>query len=464
MSEANRYFLSGIGGSGMMSLAILLQGQGHQVAGSDRAHDQGRTPEKFAYLESRGVLLFPQDGSGITSSSQIVVASAAVEDTVPDMAKTRDVGAVRMIRAQLLAELFNASPRGLAVGGTSGKSTTTAMAGWIAHQAGVEPTIMNGAVMNNFTTAQAPFISAVGGKGDLFISEVDESDGSITRFHATVAVINNVAFDHKSMDDLREIFATFLSQAETVILNADDAETMALAGRGGAANVVTFGIDHQDADYAARELVPRPDGISFILAAQGRDIPVNLNVPGRYNVANALAASAACAALGVDLETAAKALDGFKGTRRRMEVVGRANGITVIDDFAHNPDKITASLAALHEFDGRLLVMFQPHGFGPLKLMRTQFIDCFVKSLGRDDILLMPEPVYYGGTTDKSISSDDIIKGIVAKGRHAEALPDRDACGARLAGLARPGDRIVIMGARDDTLTDFAKEVLAELA
>ena len=149
--------------------------------------------------------------------------------------------------------------------------------------------------------------------------------------------------------------------------------------------------------------------------------------------------------------------------RRRLEVVGTANGITVIDDFAHNPDKIAATLATLHDFPGRLLVMFQPHGFGPLKLMKDEFIDCFARNLHTDDVLLMPEPVYFGGTIDRSVSSIDIIKGVASHGRDAHVFADRAACGDRLVELARPGDRIVVMGARDDTLSQFAAELLSRL-
>jgi UDP-N-acetylmuramate--alanine ligase len=146
-----------------------------------------------------------------------------------------------------------------------------------------------------------------------------------------------------------------------------------------------------------------------------------------------------------------------------MEVVGTANGVTVIDDFAHNPDKIAATLKTLHAFDGRLLILFQPHGFGPLRLMQREFIDGFAGLMREDDVLLMPEPVYFGGTTDRSVGSEDIASGIRAAGRNAEALPTREACGDRLIDLARPGDRIIVMGARDDTLSVFAVDLLGRL-
>jgi UDP-N-acetylmuramate--alanine ligase len=146
-----------------------------------------------------------------------------------------------------------------------------------------------------------------------------------------------------------------------------------------------------------------------------------------------------------------------------MEIVGTVNGVTVIDDFAHNPDKIAATLKTLHAFDGRLLILFQPHGFGPLRLMQREFIDGFAGLMRADDVLLMPEPVYFGGTTDRSVGSEDIASGVRAAGRNAEALATREACGDRLIDMARPGDRVIVMGARDDTLSDFAAGLLKRL-
>jgi UDP-N-acetylmuramate--alanine ligase len=184
---------------------------------------------------------------------------------------------------------------------------------------------------------------------------------------------------------------------------------------------------------------------------------------GAHNVSNALAALAAARACGVALGEAAAALAAFSGLKRRFERVGTANGVTVIDDFAHNPDKIAATLATLHAFPGRLLVLFQPHGYGPLKLMKDAFVAGFAEHLAADDVLVMPEPVYYGGTTDRAVGSGAIVEGVVAKGRRAYAFADRAACAEKLVALARPGDRIAIMGARDDTLAEFAAELVRRL-
>ena len=458
------YFFCGIGGSGMLPLALIVQARGGRLEGSDRSRDQGRTPEKFAWLEDHGVTLHPQDGSGVTRPDQIVVATGAIEDTVPDIGAAKRAGARIVTRPELLSQLFNAAPASIGVAGTSGKSTITGMIAWILHQAGREPTVMNGAVMKNFVDADHPFASALIGGPDLFVSEVDESDGSIARYDPTVAVVSNISLDHKSMEELRDLFGGFTGRAERAVLNLDNVETQALAQTLPAGKVITFALGEESATLNAHDLEPLPAGMRFTLTELGGDRhAVVLNVPGAHNVANALAALGAVRAIGVPLDQAVAALESFAGIRRRMEVVGTANGVTVIDDFAHNPDKIAATLKTLHAFEGRLLILFQPHGFGPLKLMKHEFIDGFAGLMRPDDVLLMPEPVYYGGTTDRSVGSEDIAAGIRAAGRSAEALATREACGDRLVQLARPGDRIVVMGARDDTLSDFAAGLIRRL-
>lgn len=463
MTPGQKYFFCGIGGSGMLPLSLIVQAAGGVVAGSDRALDQGRTAPKFDFLRGRGVELFAQDGSGVTSAGQIVVASAAVEETVPDIQSARRVGAKIMFRAELLASLFNAAGTSVGVAGTSGKSTTTGMIAWILAALGRDPTVINGAEMKNFMTAETPFASARVGAEDLVVAEVDESDGSIARYNPAVAVVGNIAHDHKTMEELRELFAGFVGRAKTAVLNRDNEETSLLADTLPADRLITFGIA-KPADLMASDLKPLQTGIEFTLTDRGgAPLKVTLGVPGLHNVSNALSAIAAAEALGVKVSDAAKALEGFTGIKRRLDLVGTQHGITVIDDFAHNPDKITATLRTLHAFGGRLLVMFQPHGFGPLKLMKDGFIETFVKELGERDVLLMPEPVYFGGTTDRAVSSEDIVAGVVAGGREAIALPDRPACGERLVQMAMPGDTIVVMGARDDTLSTFAADLLKRL-
>lgn len=446
----------------MLPLAMILRAAGHPVSGSDRSRDQGRSIEKFDWLASRGIGLFPQDGTGLVKAEQVLVASAAVEDTVPDVAAANRLGCKRLTRAQLLARLFNASARPIGVAGTSGKSTTTAMIAWILHEAGRAPTVMNGAVMKNFASAGSEFASALTSPGQpgIFVSEVDESDGSIALFDPTIAVLNNISLDHKSMDELRVLFGDFVSKADVAVLNVDDAETLALAPR--ATHAITYGLGAADARLTASDIVAAPTSIAFTMrdAQMRASAKVALPVPGRHNVSNALAATAAAMACGVPLAQAASALSRFAGIKRRFEIVGEAGGVPVIDDFGHNPDKIAATLRTLHDFPGRLLILFQPHGFGPLAKMRREFAETFTDNMNADDRLFLPEPVYFGGTVDRQVTSADLAADIAAAGRSATAHETRNEAGAALIGAVRPGDRIIIMGARDDTLSDFAQSVL----
>jgi UDP-N-acetylmuramate--alanine ligase len=466
MSQLGDYFFCGIGGSGMTPLALIIQARGGRVEGSDRALDQGRNTERFDFLRARGMLLHPQDGSGIRRRDQFLVTSTAVEDTVPDVQAAHRIGAAIITRAKLLADLFNHAAMSVGVAGTSGKSTTVGMIGWILHRAGKNPTIMNGADMNNFMGAGTPFASARVGDSNLFVSEVDESDGSIALFEPRVAVVNNISLDHKSMDELRTLFRGFIARARTVVLNLDNAETAALAADMKLGQALTYSLKAAPADLVASTPIPAPTGIAFQVKARncGEAVAVALQVPGLHNVANALAALSVAQACGVGLAEAAAHLGSFSGIRRRLEVVGTANEITMIDDFAHNPDKIAATLETMHAFPGRLLLMFQPHGYGPIRLMRNALVDCFVNGLREEDVLVMPEPVYFGGTVDRSVGSRDIIGDIERHGRKAFDFPDRAGCGDALVKLARPGDRIVVMGARDDSLSLFARELLQRFA
>ncbi|CAO1653933.1 Mur ligase family protein [Parasphingorhabdus sp. NYA22] len=463
MTEDKSYYFCGIGGSGMLPLAMIVKAAGVQVAGSDRALDQGRLADKFQWLQDRGIKLFQQDGSGLVDGSQILIASAAIEETVPDVARAIALGCKRMTRAELLAGHFNAVPRSIAVGGTSGKSTVTGMIGWILTEAGRDPTIMNGAVMKNFVNADAPFASSRVGAGGLMVSEVDESDGSIALFDPEIAVLNNVSLDHKSLEELRILFGDFVAKSRHAIWNHDDAESRALIDAGKLAKASSFGF-LEGADYQAVQVEEKSLGSAFVMRTGGKEYPVSLQVPGRHNIANALAAIAACSAIGVPIEAAVTAMATFQGLARRFDIVGSTGDITVIDDFGHNPDKIAATLRTLKAFPGRVIAFFQPHGFGPIQKMGAELSTVFSGHLDGDDRVILCDPVYFGGTVDRSLGSKSIVDAINAGGGRAEYIPARPDCGDKMVELAKSGDRIVIMGARDDTLHGFAESILAEIA
>jgi len=460
--DTTTYFFCGIGGSGMLPLASILRASGARVAGSDRSLDAGRTSHKFDYLRSLGIQLFPQDGSGL-EEGMTLVTSAAVEETVPDMVRGRELGLTHLRRPELLAELLNRAHHSVAVGGTSGKSTVTGMIGWILHAAHRQPTVMNGAVMKNFVTPSAPFASALVGDPELFVSEVDESDGSIALYRPEVAVLTNVSLDHKEMNELRRLFAGFLLQARKAVLNLDDPEARALAESMPSDKLVSYGFDAPGADFAGRNLELQAGGVGFTVDHNGNRHDVRVRVPGRHNASNALAAIAAVRQIGVPVADAAEALERFEGLRRRLETVGEAAGVTIIDDFAHNPDKIDATLATLRDQPGRLLILFQPHGYGPIGKMGEELAASFAKGMAPDDRLYLPDPVYQGGTVERARGSDWLASEIQSRGAQAEHVPERAAIAEKLLGEARPGDRILIMGARDDTLAEFARELVQKL-
>jgi UDP-N-acetylmuramate--alanine ligase len=489
MDSTKRYFFCGIGGSGMFPLATIVRARGADVAGSDRALDQGRSGGKFDWLRGQGIALFDQDGSGVTAAEQIIVASGAIEASVPDIARATALGCARMTRAELNAALFNGATDRVGIAGTSGKSTVTGMIAWILTRAGGghdwraevsperadelhsaslpkssadsirwQPTVMNGAVMRNFAGLENPYASALPGDPATYVSEVDESDGSIALYAPTVAVVTNISLDHKSLDELHALFGDFLRKAGAAIINADDPESAALRGAGR----VSFGFA-DGADVRCESYVTEPYGCRYSIAVGGSRHDGTLRMPGRHNVANALAAIAATRALGIPVTESVAALNDFAGLARRYEVIGTANGVTVIDDFAHNPDKMAATLAAATALPGRLLLFFQPHGYGPLRQMGHELAASFAAGMRSDDQLFVCDPVYFGGTVDRSVGSEVLVDAIVAGGAQAVHIPAREACGEAILAAAQPGDRIIILGARDDTLTDFAQALLAAL-
>lgn len=455
-------FFCGIGGSGMLPLASIVRASGTRVSGSDRSLDAGRLASKFDYLRSLGIGLHAQDGSGL-EPGMTLVTSAAVEDSVPDVVRARELGLEHVTRPQMLARLLNAAHRSVAVGGTSGKSTVTGMIAWILHDCHRQPTVMNGAVMKNFVTPSSPFASALVGDPELFVSEVDESDGSIALYKPEVAVLTNISLDHKEMVELRGLFAGFLASARRAVVNLDDPETRALAESVPAERRIGYGFDSPGAKLMGKNLELLASGSSFTVVVEGESCQVDLPVPGRHNASNALAALAATHALGVPIDEAALALQRFEGLKRRLETVGSVDGITVIDDFAHNPDKIDASLATLRAHPGRLLIFFQPHGYGPLAKMGEQLAASLAGGMTDDDRLFLPDPVYQGGTVDRSRGSEWLANTIRADGAEATRVTSRAEAADAILATAKDGDRIIIMGARDDSLSEFAAELVERL-
>ena len=450
-----KYYFCGIGGVGMSSIAQYFRLKGHDVAGSDRAFDLGDNLAMRQKLESLGVALFPQDGSGITPDIDAFVTSTAVEAQIPDVRRARELNLKIQKRAEVLAEILHAHT-GIAIAGTSGKTTITAMTGHILTMCGLSPTVINGGILlNTYGTGQTPS-NFLMGQGDFCVVESDESDGSLELYHPAISVVSNISLDHKPLSELRPLFKDFILRTEKgTVLNADCAETRAFLGLH--PHTLTFSCQsNSGADLVATDIAPTAEGIDFKV----NDHKVHLQVLGKHNVENALAAMGAALWAGVDLAQSVEALSSFLGTKRRLEKIGTVHGVTVYDDYAHNPEKVAASLTTLRQTDHALYVVFQPHGFAPTRLMKEGYIDAFSRNTGANDVLLFPEIFYQGGTVAKDISSQDLVNALRAQGKQAFFFENRGAIPAFIGERVHAGDRVVVMGARDGTLTDLAKEIL----
>ncbi len=514
--DLTRPFFSGIAGTGMSALAQYLAFQGIPVSGSDRSLDRGAEAKKREYFQSIGVALKPQDGTGPEGCSCLVV-STAIEAQNPEIQTARRLGLPILHRSDVLAELARRK-RTIAVSGTSGKSTVTGMIYHVLAAGGLQPSLITGANLNSLQS-QGLLGNAVGGTGEWLAIEADESDGSLIKYAPQIALILNIEKDHKEIAELIPLFRQFRDQTQgSVILNHADSHCREL---------------HRDQDswfwpdgigFKPDEVGLRPDGISkggaeggsksgaravaevraenirlgdwetnFVLAGVAFCVPV----PGRHNLANAIAAIAVGRALEIPLERCAEGIAAYRGVERRHVLVGVAGGsvstrtgaadgqglanvadaqgnlqdtvgVTVVDDFAHNPAKVQACLETVkHASDGkprRVLAVFHPHGFAPMKLMRRELTAAIAAALGPEDHLFMPEIYYAGGTADKSISSADLIDDLNALGGpQGHFFPTKDAVIEAISRIAKPGDWVVTMGARDPGLGDFAQGLFQAL-
>ncbi|MFH0921397.1 MAG: Mur ligase family protein [Fibrobacterota bacterium] len=443
----SHYHYVGVAGSGMSALAQFQAMRGGNVTGSDRS----LPPVWAAHFQQLGVRCFPQDGSGVTQGVHAVIRSTAVENDNADLARAAGLGVPIFHRSEVLAEWVNGL-KTLAVAGTSGKSTVAAMAFCILDGAGLSSSIITG---GNLVELQEKGLAgnAFSGSSDILVVEADESDGTIVEYRPHVGLIMNVEKDHKEISELLHLFGQFRAQSRHGVVNAD-APLLAEFVKGSC----TYSII-KDADFKAGNIRFEPRGSSFAV----NNVPFTLPVPGLYNVENALAAIASCACYGVPLDAMVGPLAAFKGVARRFQLIGQKNGVEVIDDFAHNPAKVAAAIGAAQLRSTRVLAVFQPHGYGPLRFLKDDFVTAFRSALRPQDVLLMSEVYYAGGSVTRDVSSEDVIRPLFDAGRSAEFIAERKDIPARIRALARPGDCVLVMGARDATLTDFCREILEAL-
>lgn len=447
-------FFVGIGGSGMSGIARLMNMQGHRISGSDREFDRGNQAEFFRDMLSSGIHLFRQDGSGIHSSLDMVVTSTAVEASIPDICSAREMGLPIRHRSEALADIIHAY-RSIAVAGTSGKSTVTGMCAWSLKNSGCDPTVINGArVIDLAGPGQDSDILA--GHGELAVFEADESDGSLVRFRPAVGILTNITKDHLPLVDLVNVFTEFVHNIrELLIFNSDCSVTRQVAAK--ASSAIGFGL-HSDADFRMSDILL--EDLASSCSVEG--VRLQIRLPGLHNLQNAMAAYSLLRHLGKSPGETSQVLESFRGIQRRFQITGDRSGITVVDDFAHNPDKIRATMKVAQRVASRVIYIFQPHGFGPTRFLFNEITDQFGGEMRSQDVLILMPIFYAGGTTRKDISSEDLADRINSFGKTAEVI-SREAIPGRIGRLARAGDWVILMGARDPTLPELARNILATI-
>lgn len=437
----------GVGGIGMSALAQLHAMAGDEVTGSDRLINKGFTDLPiWKELKKLGVKLYPQDGSGIDELTDAVILTSAIEPDNVEIQAAKKYSIPILHRSDLLAKHVKES-RTIAISGTSGKSTTTAMLFEILRKAGKEPSLITGGVLLSLQQ-EGYFGNVYKGKSNILVIEADESDGTLVNYRPKIGVMLNLAKDHKELDILKGYFKKFSINCDKFIINAEEENLKEIGGK-----CKTFGL--KKGDLTAQDL--QLDGFGSSFKIDGWNFRINL--PGEHYVKDALGAISAALEMGVTLEQCAKALSEFKGVYRRFNTIGKVNDIEVIDDFAHNPHKLAATLKAAHLRGKRVLAFFQPHAFTSVQLLCKEFIEEFTNQIGKNDCLWLAEIYYAGGTIPENVSSKQIYDGLIKNGVNVKFIPCRNEAAADIAAAAKPGDVVLVMGARDPTMTDFAKQI-----
>lgn len=448
ITDRSLYF-SGIGGSGLSAIARFMAARGNRVSGSDRAFDKNPNHPALDALRRCGITLYPQDGRGVTPQTDLLVFSTAVEPDQPELIKARELNIPAMTRPDYLAALSN-DFRTLAVAGTSGKSTTSGMLAFLMERLGMHPNFIGGGRVKQFRTADNPG-NSLSGDSDFLVIEACESDGSIVHYRPEHTILLNLDLDHHTISETASLFRRVLDNTRgRCILNADDPHLAPF--RSGAA--ATFSLD-APSDYRAENLVLQPLESSFTV----RDVPFRLSLPGRYNVMNAVACIALLCEIGIQPDAVAEVLPAFTGIERRFDIHINTAAHLVVDDYAHNPHKIASMMQAMQLVRPSLCYLFQPHGYGPTRMMKEEYIAAFAANLRSSDHLILL-PIYYaGGTAQRDISSDDLARGVSAKGKSAESVATREEVLERSA----EWKNYIVFGARDESLSTFAASIAEKI-
>jgi UDP-N-acetylmuramate--alanine ligase len=438
--------VAGVAGVGMSALAQALTWTGARVTGSDRYFDQGHPLPIFDALRAAGVEMAKQDGSAVDARTEAVVYSTAIEEGNPDFIAAKKAGVPLRHRAEMLAALAK-DRTVLAVAGTAGKTTTTGMLGWTLEQLGANPTVINGGALVDWADARRVGNVRRGGDGAPWVVEVDESDRSLLNFHPEWTILTNISQDHFPLEEVQDLFRAYARQVKTGLV----------CGAG-----VTAALGNPPAKII--EMTAQPGRTAEGFAVAWRGVELFVRQPGAHNALNALLAAELCAQLSHAPEKIAEALSRFGGIQRRLERVDAGGGVRVVDDYGHNPAKLAAAWSAVSTPDNRVLGAWRPHGYGPLRTMLEPLTDAFAAVCRANDKLWLL-PVYdAGGTADRSVNSAALVAKTKARGVAVKWVADYEALSVELVHEARPGDTILVMGARDPRLPVFAREMAAKTA
>jgi UDP-N-acetylmuramate--alanine ligase len=449
----------GIGGIGMSGIAEILHNLGYKVQGTDQAESAN-----VKRLRDLGVKVWVGHRGENLGEAEVVVVSTAVKPDNPEViaARQRLIPVVR--RAEMLAELMRLK-WSVAVAGTHGKTTTTSLVAAMLDTAGLDPTVINGGIINAYGT------NARLGAGDWLVAEADESDGTFIKLPSTIAVVTNIDPEHLdywgNFDALRQGFRTFVANIPFygfAALCVDHPEVQALIPQVSERRLLTYGLNPQ-ADVRAVNMQLSADGGRFdaVIAERGGATLTfaNLHIPlvGAHNVQNSLAAIAVAYEMGLAEDVIRKALAGMKGVKRRFTKTGEGAGLVVIDDYGHHPVEIAATLrAARSATQGGVIAVVQPHRYTRLKNLFEEFCTCFNDA----DVVIVAEVYPAGEAPIEGANRDSLVAGLIAHGhRKAVPLADPSALAATVLEVAKPGDMVVCLGA--GSITSWAYALPAEL-
>ncbi len=446
MFPLKRIHFIGIGGAGMSAIAWVLLGKGIPVSGSD-LQPNARTSR----LEENGALVYYGHSQLNLSGVGLVIVSSAIGEQNPELIYARRLKLPVWHRSRMLAEILDEG-NGIVVAGTHGKTTTTSMVSVLLEKAGLDPTVLIGGELDEFGG------NAKLGAGDYVVAEADESDGSFLAYSPQYAIVTNVELDHHDFYEtphkLHEAFRSFLAQVQptgAAVLCADDAGLRTVLDKDLACEAYFYSLISPQADFFATEISTGPGGSTFTMLREGRKLGcVELSVPGRHNVSNALAAMGLGLILGVDFDVLRSAIRDFRGTKRRFQVKGETEGIMVIDDYAHHPSEVAATLRAAiplrNQRNGRIVTIFQPHRYTRTLALADGFADAFNDS----DIVIITDVYSAGEKLIPGVSGKMIYDTVSRQGhRGAAYVADPHKVCERLAGFLAPGDIVFTMGAGD---------------